>query len=48
MEKAIIIAASSTVNAAAMVIEPSTKILNTVIMTHGDWLVSHMNDKVWD
>jgi hypothetical protein len=48
VEKAIIHAANSAVDKAAMVIERDAKIQKVIIMAHCDWLVTHMNDKVWE
>lgn len=47
-ERAIIIAASSAVNVAATVIQHNSKIHKVIIMTHCDWLIDHMGDRVWD
>jgi hypothetical protein len=48
VERAIIHAANSAVDKAAMVIVHGAKIQKVIIMTHCDWLVTHMNDKIWE
>lgn len=47
-ERATIIAASSAVNVAATVIQHNIAIQKVIIMTHCDWLIDHVGDRVWD